>query len=158
MFENNDIALGFSKILPLFLQNTELLQKKFSGKDFEQSNLRLCLWKREQTKHEPGLWSDVIQAKWQKWILETHGTSKRQKQKDRDTETEGGKETETETPKVVYIENKKKPNMLPNNGVTFHCAQCKGYEEHLEWLPGVRHFYSVPAAHGFILFMFRTNN
>lgn len=114
MFESNDIALGFSKILSLFLQNTEVLQKKFYGMDFEQSTLKLCLWKRDQNKHESEVCSNVMWAKWQKWILKTNGTGERQKHKDRDTETDGGKETETESPKVVYIENKKKkkPNML----------------------------------------------
>lgn len=100
--------LSFSKILSLFLQNIELLWKKLSGKEFEQS----ALWfqKREQVKHEPGVCSDRKQAKWQKRILKTHRTGERQKQKDKDTERERGKETETEIPMWFIQRIKRKRN------------------------------------------------
>lgn len=75
---------------------------------------------------------------------------------ERETDTETETTDRERDSKDGLNRDEKKSNTLPSNAVTFYCAQWKGYKEYLEQFPGVRYFYSVPAARGFILI--RTNN
>ena len=75
----------------------------------------------------------VMQKRSKRWILKRYPTGKRKRQR-----------------LQRWFQQKRKVKCLLTKSVTFFCAQCKGYEEYLEQASGIRYFYSVPEAHGFI--------
>ena len=83
----------------------------------------------------------VMQKRSKRWILKRYPTGKRKRQR-----------------LQRWFQQKRKVKCLLTKSVTFFCAQCKGYEEYLEQASGIRYFYSVPEAHGFISVQNKNHN
>ena len=83
----------------------------------------------------------VMQKRSKRWILKRYPTGKRKRQR-----------------LQRWFQQKRKIKCLLTKSVTFFCAQCKGYEEYLEQASGIRYFYSVPEAHGFISVQNKNHN